>query len=630
MRNTVILAALAAVLLAGNLAAQAAVRPDFPASRVRLVRGPMQAPDPYYPQNRVILRHFELNVSGGGMQISGDVFVDFDCDSAPASLKAPSGQIMGLKIDVQLYDLGVVLKRDQNGVQVPRLDVRTLGRPVEGQSTQTRTDKILDGYGNATFTLPAMSKPLAPGMYRLVVSLVFQSQETLHREQIKWCSDFWGEEDEGEDPITNQRVTHKVMGDTARHDRYFKQLLEVERKVDSVSILYIADTLTKAGPVLRGPYQGNDRNPANYVLWDDLCRIVGDVEDLENQYPQIDKELQDFEGNQQLIEARLAQLKQRNPRATQADVIKAAREEAKASKKRVDELIVKAGGKATKEESRLRASSIAARAAVLDQIKQFQEWLTMRYWVLVDGYLPYGGWHPINKPGYNAYQACNTKDNRKDADDRLAKLEAVRNSPEGEEGAAKKRDEAWRFYPQEARQVAFAYLDTASQKADFDSKNFTKKVGQEIVLDIPKWAAYRTKWMDKFIKDTDKVFADVDTSVLYANQVWPEVLAEARAAREDAICNAYAWEFQTRTSSMKELAKTVTEEWAMEDQANPALGLKKYMEKGAVAPGSVKTRFDGHLNVIKDSLLMPEFISSYRRAVEANANVLPGTKPVAR
>jgi len=629
MRIKLMFPALLVALFAGPLLAQA-VRPGFPGSRVRMVRPVNHAPEPYYHQNRVVLRHLEIVPAAGGMQISGDVFTDFDCDQAPAALKAPPGQVMGLKIDVQLYNVSVVIKRDRNGIVLPKLDVRAPGRPVEGQSAQARTDQVREGFGNATFKLPALERPLAPGVYQLVVSLVFQAQDSMQREQIKWCSDFWGEEDEGEDPITNQRVTHKIIGDKERHERYFKQLLEVERKVETAAVLYIADTLTKAGPVLRGPYQGNDRNPANYVVWDDLIRVISDVEDLENQYPSIDKELADFEANQDLIDRRLADLRQRNPRATQADVIKMAREEAKATKKRVDDLITQNGGKANKEESRARAAAIAARTAVLEQIMAFQQYLIQRYWVLVDGYLPYAGWHTVNKPGYNAFQACNTKDNRKDTDDRIAKLDAIRAAPGGEQAAKQKRDDAWKYFPAETRKVAFNYLDTAAEKADYDSKNFTKKMGQEVILDVPKWITYRTKWMEKFLKDTNPIFDEIDTSILYANQVWPEVLAEARAAREDAICNSLAWEFHTRTSCMKETAKTVADEWTAEAQANPALGMQNYMDKSKVAPGSVKTRFDAHLTFIKDTLFMPEFISAYRNAIDANAAVLPGTKPVAR
>ncbi|MBE7491335.1 MAG: hypothetical protein HS108_06205 [Planctomycetes bacterium] len=613
---------------AASLGAQAA-RPDLPPNRVRLVRPANHAPEPYYHQNRVMLRHIEINAVGAGMQISGDVYTDFECDAAPAALKLPSGQIMGLKVDVQLYSLPLVLKRNARGVvESPRIEVRNFGRPVEGQSAQVRVDRVQDGFGLAAFSLPAMSKPLAPGIYQLAVSVVFQTQEAQQREQIKWCSNFWGEEDEGEDPITNTRVTHRVLGDKAKHDYYFKEVLEVLRKVDSVALIYMADTLGRAGPILRSPFLANDRTPATYMIWDDLMRIVGDIEDLEAQYPMIDKDLADFEANEARIEARLKDLQRRNPRATRADVIKLERDAAKAAKKRVDDLILMSGGKATKDESRARATCIAARGVVLEQIKQFQEWLTLRYWQLVDGYLLYAGWHPVNKPGYNAYNAVVTKDNRKDADDRQAKLDALRKLPNGEEEAKRKRAEAWKFFPADVQKVAFGYLDTANEKADFDSRNFTKKVGQDIVLDLDKWSAYRTKWRESFTKATDPIFNDIDTSVQYANQVWPEMLAEARAAREEAICNAYAWEFHTRTQGQKEPVTVITEEWKALGQSDPSL--VPILDKSKVAPGSIWTRFSGRLSTIKDTLSMPDFISAYRRGIEAGAQTLPGTRPVPR
>ncbi len=465
-----------------------------------------------------------------------------------------------------------------------------------------------------------------------MVTLNFGVQGVTQRECIKWSSDFWGEEDEGEDPITLQRITHPVLGDQERHERYFKEVLEALRKVESTAQIFVADTLVKGAILLRSPAQSTERAPANYAIWDQLVQVISDVEQLEAQYPQIDADQARFEANEELIQKRLEAARAKNPKVTRKDIIDESRKLTAAGKKRVDDLIKMSGGKASKAESDLRASAVAGRAVVLEQIKQFQDYLTQRYWVLVDGYLPYAGWHTVNKPGYNTYDAVANNNNKKDAEDRNAKIDAIRAQPGGLDEMRRKRDETWKYYPNEAIKVAYKYLDDSLEKADYDSKNFTKKSGNDIVLDIGKWADYRNKWMAKFLKDTNPIIDEVDTAVLYANQVWPDVLAEAKAARDDVISNAFAWEFQIRTATgkVRDDAKTVVGEWTAEDQANPGLGLQKYIVISQVAPGSVKQRFDGRLQYVKSTVKMQDFIPLYRQAIDAQAPVLPGTKPVAR
>ncbi len=112
MNNKAMFTALAlfAALFAAASSAQQ-TRMEYPAARVRVVRPASSAPEPYYDQNRVILKRLDLSAAGGGMQISGEVFVDFDCDRAPGSLKLPSGPVMGLKLDAQLYMVNTVLQR---------------------------------------------------------------------------------------------------------------------------------------------------------------------------------------------------------------------------------------------------------------------------------------------------------------------------------------------------------------------------------------------------------------------------------------------------------------------------------------------------------------------------------------
>ncbi|MBK9973416.1 MAG: hypothetical protein IPP14_01340 [Planctomycetes bacterium] len=595
---------------------------EFPADRVRLARGSNADPQPYYDQNRVVLKRVDLNPAGGGMQISGEVFVDFDCDRAPGSLKLPSGPIMGLELRAELYMVKGILRRIQGAVEVPEFDAHRPGIAVPGQSAQCTTTEVSGGLALARFQLPSLARPLAPGVYHLIVSLDFGQQDQAHLQAIQWCSDFWGKVDEGEDPQTQKRSTLDVLSDSQLRSHYLREVLKYLHTVESVAIIYLSDTLVQAG-------SASPKHP-NAVVWDPFLQTITELERLQTNNTQLDADQAKFEANEELIQKRLEAARAKNPKVTRKDIIDESRKLTAAGKKRVDDLIKMSGGKASKAESDLRASAVAGRAAVLEQIKQFQDYLTQRYWVLVDGYLPYAGWHTVNKPGYNTYDAVANNNNKKDAEDRNAKIDAIKAQPGGLDEMRRKRNENWKYYPKEITDVAFSYLERAQEQADFDSKNFTKKSGGDLVLDVGKWADYRAKWMAKFLKDTQPIFDEVDTSVLYANQVWPDVLAEAKAARDDVISNAFAWEFQIRTATgeVKEDAKTVVAEWTAEDQANPALGLQKYIIISPVAPGSVKQRFDGRLSYIKSTIKLQDFIPLYRQAIDAQAPVLPGTKPV--
>src|SRR5688500_16682172 len=98
-----IAAALTLSLLACALQAQAEYT-GYPASRVRLSRPESIPPDELCQQNRHILRRTDLAVVGGGMQICGEVVTDFEADRGPPDRKdLPKGQLMGVKVNVELY-----------------------------------------------------------------------------------------------------------------------------------------------------------------------------------------------------------------------------------------------------------------------------------------------------------------------------------------------------------------------------------------------------------------------------------------------------------------------------------------------------------------------------------------------
>src|SRR5687767_14153810 len=98
-----IAAALTLSLFACVLQAQADYA-GFPEGRVRLGKPDSIPPDELYAQNRVIIKRTDLALVGSGMQLSGEVITDFDADRVPPDkADLPKGQLMGIKVDVELY-----------------------------------------------------------------------------------------------------------------------------------------------------------------------------------------------------------------------------------------------------------------------------------------------------------------------------------------------------------------------------------------------------------------------------------------------------------------------------------------------------------------------------------------------
>jgi len=151
------------VALAAGASAQ-----EFPAKRVRpqhLSENWVGSPEAYLTEGRVVLRSFEVDTSSGNMRITGKLWSDFEVESGHGS---PAGQLMGLEIDVGLYELSTDID-DKLGNLVP-----TQGVKCKITATEQAGDVTL---GIASFALPEMTKPLPPGVYRLVCRMVMGKQQ---------------------------------------------------------------------------------------------------------------------------------------------------------------------------------------------------------------------------------------------------------------------------------------------------------------------------------------------------------------------------------------------------------------------------------------------------------------------
>jgi hypothetical protein len=281
--RTITAALLLALLLPCALSAQDYA--GFPESRVRQGKPESIPPDELYDQNRVIVRRTDLVLAGSGMQISGEVVTDFEADRVPSDKpKLPKGQLMGLKVNVELYYWDTVFERSPGSgkVVMPQIDAKKPGLLVEGQSVTVSINNYLGRFGLASFTLPQLDKPLAPGVYRLVARVRFKTQTKEIQEAIKWCSDLYGARPEL-DQDTNEVFFRNVMNDKDLHEEVYRFLLDTRTQLSDETLLWIGEVYKDGALELVTPDKGNDRKPANHVIWSYHVSVTGQVLEFENQ-----------------------------------------------------------------------------------------------------------------------------------------------------------------------------------------------------------------------------------------------------------------------------------------------------------------------------------------------------------
>lgn len=588
----------------------------FPASRVRLVRPADHAPEPFYTQHRVLLRSLRMAAEGAGVRISGDLYTDFDCDSAPADARLERGQVQGLLLDIELRDRTPLVELDKSGaVKGPALDPRDNGTVVLGQTLRVSTKGTLDGFGHATFELPALDRPLAPGLYEVRATLVFAAQGRTQQEQIKWCSGFWGAEDKG--MVNGVRDTTPVMGNRALHERYWRDVLDVTRQVSSSATLVVGDTLGKAGAELRAANASSSRKPPNVALWTPVLDVISDLELLAQQKRQSEVDEAANLNNPAFMQAQLQALRRARPNAVMADVVRAVKEAAKADRDRIDALATQAGGTASAAEARALTSQVAARATVLAQLHALQDRMKYVLWVLLEGVLRYTGWQTLDLPGTNTWHAIDRNDAataRNARLDRAAKLDAA---------ALQARENTGKTQPPELWQAYTAFLRQRDDTPDFDPVHFTRKQEGKLTLNVEGWAAYRDKWRAALDKAIEPWVAELDTSRRHANRVLPQVVSEVLAARDQVLCLGYAYEFSIRTTLLKQDVALVNEDW--KQAAGDDKQLTRLMDLSRTDRNQVKTRFDAHF-VTAGKLVQIEDFKYRWGAALAQGKPLPGSK----
>jgi hypothetical protein len=602
---------LTAAFTSDSLNAQESYAGGYPVERVRVVRPEGHMPSLLYYQQRVIFQDIQVVTDGRGMTVLGAVITDFEADIVPSGTDLPTGQLE-VEVEVQLYHERTNLRVRQGEVEHPRLDPTRMGSPVAGQSARFVARDTYGPYGFSRFQLPTMERPLAPGIYRLEAKVVFGGQTGGIRRALKYCSDWYGAEVVGQDDITLEPIFRRIIDEEDRHEEFYDQILNTVGQVSTVSVLYIGETLRDNRVTLTAPQSGTTRNPANFMIWSDHVRQVGEVLNYQNQFQQVDDELEEL----------------RSRDGVPPERIREAEEYAPIMRQTIQQNIDMLGGEASREETDLFRTHEAARQGVLESIMRFEHYLTQRYWCITEGHLTYAGWHTMNSVGFNIFNAIERNDMEAQPKQRRAELQRHRESEGGLEGVWERRREAWRFRPREVWDIVRPYLRTKEESDTWDADKFTMEVDGRVMIDLEKFSEFRLNHITSIIESINPLIEEVRTTNLYHNQVWPTALADVERARDLVLTLGFSYEYFVRVRQQDEPPERVTESWESLAEQMPGFELTRLFARARGAPGTIKTQFDTAISNVGNTTGLVEFQVLYRRAVESGAGGgdLPGSR----
>lgn len=584
MRNRYgLVAALAALVLSSVAAAQ-----EFPGKRVRpphLAENWVGSPEAYLTEARVVVRDFSVDTSSGGMRINGRIWSDFDVEGGRG---APSGQLMELEVEVSLHE------------QQSDLDDK-LGPQVANQMTKIKvnsTENVGDvALGTASFSLPEMSKPLPPGIYRLVARAYLARQTQKIKDALMWVPDIYGtyyEYDADGKPIEPGVRVYL----SKHHKNAWRDMVESE-VCQSVGTMFLGN-----------PYRGSTL----YVGADNcLCRdpSFGVFEEVERLMDQRKKTDELYE--QQKKDKDLDQRK-----------VKASYEQ---SIKQVDMLITRAGGKLESKEATWLQKTRATMKNIREAIVRFEDDLTLKYWIAFDS-LHYQ-FHTVNTLGYNCYVAIDKGDNMLDRREREAKQDKLKD-PEEKRRAEEARAKAFQYIPEPIKKAADELRQISQENGTLDSVNFTRKQGKEVTLDSAKWSAWRVKFLGNFRNKIDPLIKAVDLSSNFSIQKWSRAFTLLTEARDAVIMHTYSYEWYLRMMPVEKQVgatgdkklredadKAILEDWKTEAGEN-LKQLEPLFTNARGMPASISSRFDTACKQAKAEKMLDiaDYAYRYKQSVD--------------
>jgi hypothetical protein len=534
-------------------------------------------PEPLYVDQRVTFRHIALGQWRGMLVIYGSLWTDFPRDPSRGG-----GSLLGLRLAVSLARSEAPLESDaKSGLPTMPRQFGDSMTDVPGARVETTVQVQEDRLGRADFRLPVFRLPLPPGVYRLRAELSFSAQSDPVREALKQCPDLYGGETtfvdgswEVEDVYTNPKL----------RDKYHEQLFTVIRAIHDDATVLLGNLLDGDELVLRGHGSGE---AANLAIRDRMVQQLEWVRDLQ---------------------------------AQRAELI--ARDGPGADTASIDALIARYGGGLLAEESRYLGLLDREAAAVMHAIREFEDRLRLRYWILLDGWLTYPGWHTLNRTCYHAWNAIAQNDVAAAERERRENLDKAKAAPGGLEARWESRQEAWKYQPREIRDVAFAYLKAKEETTAFDPRKLTMKDAGKLSLDLAAIRDVRARLIEKWLPEAEKQLANLQTSQ-YCVQVWPGALRDAREAMRQVMRLAWSWEYHIRTDKQAEDPAAVRTDWAAEVTGWTGINVADFTANADAAPGTVKSAFDAARLKADTAVGLPGMRYRWRVAIDAE-QVPPG------
>ncbi len=549
------------------------------------------SPEAYLLEGRAVLRDFQVQAEGAGMRISGRIWSDFETVDAKGTIARRVGQVLGLSIEVSLHEI--------NSEHDDRLGALVPSQRATCEVNQTeRTNEV--ELGVAIFSLPLLSKPLPPGLYRLACKLEFAKQSRECKEALMWVRNLYGitpNYDQSGHPTGEVR---DIYG-SRDHKDFWKEITENE-VCRSQGTLFLGDSLINGVPTFTS---------SNVLCRDASFDLYVNLAALEIQRAHLD--------DQHVLDKQDAG---RDPKAW-----KRVQESYEKSVRQLDMLVARAGGWMNEQERFSYALTLAAAKYMLLSIAEFEDDLTLKYWVALDTF--HYNFHTVNKLGYVSSVAIDKGDNTRDRMEREKKLQAL-TDPLARRARDARRDEAFQYIPEPTKMAAYEYYRLAEETPYFDSESVTRRLGNEVQLAPEKWREFRIAFLMSFRKKSAASMAALDLSERYAIQKWAEVYKQLVEVRDNIIVHAYCYEHYLRMIHVEkeigkggdknlraEADKQIVNEWEAEagdliEQMKPLFT----MAKGP--PSAVYARWESASKQARRLLDMPDFAYRYMLSIQKN------------
>ena len=558
----------------------------FPAHRVRaphLAENWEGSPEAYLTESRVVLRSLIVSSTGTNMTISGRLWSDFEVEEGHGFTP---GQLLGLEVKVSLHE------------QFSDADDK-LGPTVLNQNTVAKIDTIESNgdlaLGTGSFTLPALAKPLPPGIYRVSCSLKLRDLPRSHRDALMWVPDLYATHTDytpDGQPMSDAISVYK----SRYHRDAWREMVESE-VCRSEGTFFLGNTV-KGGSISITKENCLCRD-ASYAVYKNLEVLAKQRTELDEAYEQ-----------------------QRRAGGTNE---KRAKDLYDANVRQLSMLVARNGGRMLGQEEVAFMQVWAAQFTLRDAIIDFEDDLALKYWIALDSFHYY--FHTVNKLGYNCYVAIDKGNNTLDRTAREERLERLRD-PVAAKKAEEDRERAFKYIPEAIRKANDDYRRRSEETGELDSAAFTRKQGKEVSLDPAKWSAWRIKFLAEFKTRSDALLAPLNVTNIYAIQKWATAYRQVLDVRDAVITHAFCYEYYLRMMPVEKQVgatgdkkfredadKAIVADWETEAGENLKT-LQPLLNTAKNAPATVSARYETATKQAKKTVDVEEYAYRYSQSVQ--------------